>query len=89
MLNCQDIVNLNPDRHMTKCSKPEPGETEKTAVILPYEEILAQEEAERVQMYEDLESGLISPTELKERNCIDWAGTYISVPWARLPQLIK
>ena len=72
-----------------KHSKPQPGETEKTEVIVPYEKILAQEEAERMRMYEDLESGRISPIELKERNCIDWAGTYISVPWAKSPQLIK
>ena len=69
-----------------KYSKPEPGETEKTEVIVPYEEILAQEEAERTRMYEGLESERISPIELKERNCIDWAGTYISVPWAKSPQ---
>ena len=42
-----------------------------------------------MRMYEDLESGRIAPIELKERNCIDWAGTYISVPWAKSPQLIK
>ena len=76
-------------RTMSKRARPEPGETEKTAVALPYEDILAQEEAERMQMYEDLENGSISPTELRKRNCLDWSGMTISVPWARLPQLIK
>ena len=79
----------NPGEHVMKHSRPQPGETEKTEVIVPYEEILAREEAERMRMYEGLESGRISPAELKERNCIDWAGTYISVPWAKSPQLIK
>ena len=89
MLDYQGTVIANLSKYMMKHSKPKPGETEKTEVILPYDEILAQEEAERMRMYQDLENGRITPIELKERNCIDWAGTYISVPWAKSPQLIK
>ncbi len=89
MLNCRGTVIADPSNYMTKHSKPQSGETRKTEVVMPYDDILAREEAERTLMYQDLESGRITPIELKERNCIDWAGTHISVPWAKSPQLIK
>ena len=46
-------------------------------IVVPYEEILAEEEAERLQMHLDVESGRITPEELKKRNCIDWGDTTI------------
>ena len=42
---------------------------------VPYEEILAEEEAERLQMHLDLESGRITPAEMMRRHCIDWGDT--------------
>ena len=44
-------------------------------IVVPYEEILAEEEAERLQMHLDLESGRITPAEMMRRNCIDWGDT--------------
>ena len=43
--------------------------------MVPYEEILAEEEAERLQMHLDLESGRITPAEMMRRNCIDLGDT--------------
>ena len=41
-------------------------------IVVPYAEILSEEEAERLQMHLDLESGRITPEALRKRNCIDW-----------------
>ena len=54
-------------------------------IVVPYEEILAEEEAERLQMHLDLESGRITPEEMMRRNCIDLGGyhTFASYNQAR------
>ena len=44
-------------------------------IVVPYAEILAEEEAERLQIHLDLESGRITPEALRKRNCIDWGET--------------
>ena len=44
-------------------------------IVVPYEEILAEEEAERLQIHLDLESGRITPAEMMRQNCIDWGDT--------------
>ena len=50
-------------------------------IVVPYEEILAEEEAERLQMHLDLESGRITPEEMMRRNRIDMEGSHSIAPY--------
>ena len=64
-----------------KYSKPEPGDDVKESIVVPWHIIEEQEEAERIQMHKDLESGRITPEELRKKNCIDWGDNIEVIPW--------
>ena len=60
---------------MSNLLKRRTPESKTDDTVVPYAEILAEEEAERLQMHLDLESGRITPAALRKRNCIDWGDT--------------
>ena len=62
---------------MSNYRPPKPGSNEQRTIFRPASEILAEDEAERLQMHLDLEAGRITPEELRKRNGIDCSGVKI------------
>lgn len=66
---------------MMKKLQSQPNDSDLNIVVVPGRVFEEEKEAEYRKMREDVEKGLISQEELRERNCVHWDDDFELVPW--------
>ncbi len=80
---CGMLIYIHPPaQHLNmKKSKFELNDTELNVITVSGRVFVEEKAAEYRKMRADIENGLVTPEEIRQRNCVHWDDDFEFVPW--------